>query len=86
METKSNSKHLANALPDEALFVLMARDTAAPRTIVEWIKESILTQPADKLHSALDVAIQMAEDNERARQAAELRKEANKKFTTDKEF
>ncbi len=86
METKTDNSCLQKALPDEPLFVLMTRDDVAPRVIVEWIKESILTQPADKLHKALDCAIHMATEHEKVRQAAEMRKEENRKFKTDQEF
>jgi hypothetical protein len=86
METKKDNSCLQKALPDEPLFVLMTRDAVAPRVIVEWIKESILTQPAEKLHKALDTAILMAEEHEKTRLAAELRKEENRKFKTDQEF
>jgi macrodomain Ter protein organizer (MatP/YcbG family) len=59
-ETRENSKHIAKALSDEPLFVLMGRDEHAPKVIIEWIKESLSSQPSDKLHDALDQAINMA--------------------------
>jgi hypothetical protein len=85
-ETKTENTCIQKALPDEALFVLMTRDAVAPRVIVEWIKESILTQPADKLHKALDCAITMAQEQEKIRLAAERRKEENRKFKIGEEF
>lgn len=85
-ETKFNNKQIQKALLDEPLFVVMARDAAAPRTIISWIGESILNQPADKLHAALDTAIKMAEENEAMRKAAIDKTKKDKNFTIQEEF
>lgn len=79
METK-------RPLPEETIFVLLARDEKAPVTIVEWIKQSLLTQPADKLHKALDTAIKMAADHEEIRLEVEKKKLKDKTFTKDEDF
>jgi hypothetical protein len=86
MSTKDQDKHIQKALPDETLFVLMTRDAVAPRVVVEWIKESILTQPAEKLHEALDCAIKMAQEQEDIRLAAEQKKKSEKVFKTTEDF
>jgi len=59
MSYKSKDKCIANAEEDEMLFVLMARDIYAPEVIIEWIKMSLRGQPKEKLHEALDCAIEM---------------------------
>lgn len=50
---------IEKAYDDERLFVLMARDPEAPRTIIHWISRSLNTQPPEKLHEALDAAMEM---------------------------
>lgn len=59
MGYKNNDPCIAKALDEERLFVLMTRDNVAPEVVVEWIKLSIRTQPPEKLHEALDCAIEM---------------------------
>jgi hypothetical protein len=59
MGYKKSDKCLEKAFDDERLFVLMARDKAAPATVIEWIKQSLGSQPQEKLHEALDAAIEM---------------------------
>ena len=59
MSYKDIDKCIKNAEPDEMLFVLMARDIYAPEVIIEWIKMSLRGQPKEKLHEALDCAIEM---------------------------
>lgn len=59
MGYKNTDPCIQKAYDDERLFVLMARDQAAPEVVIEWIKHSIGTQPAEKLHEALDAAIEM---------------------------
>lgn len=84
-ETKNDNSHLMKALHDEPLFVLMTRDSASPRVIAEWIKESLLTQPIEKLHSALDLAVKMANENERVRLEVEKKKREDRNFKLDEE-
>lgn len=85
MATKSEDRHIQKALQNENLFPLMARDVASPRVVIEWIKESIFTQPADKLHEALDCAIAMATEQEEIRKAVEIKKQQAKIFIKDEE-
>jgi len=59
MGYKATDKCIANARQDERLFVLMARDITAPSVVVEWIKQNLGVQPPEKLHEALDVAMEM---------------------------
>lgn len=59
MAYKKTDKYINKAFDEERLFVLMARDTTAPMAICEWIKFNLATQPPDKLHEALDAAIEM---------------------------
>lgn len=59
MGYKHSDPCIQKAFPDERLFVLMARDPHAPQVVIEWIKQSIGTQPPEKLHEALDAAIEM---------------------------
>lgn len=73
MAQKQNDKIAQKALANEEVFTLLARDSAAAPTIVEWIKQSLTTQSADKLHGALDVAIKMATEQEKVK-AEVLRK------------
>jgi macrodomain Ter protein organizer (MatP/YcbG family) len=86
MSTKDQDKHIQKALPDEALFVLMARDSVSPRVVVEWIKESITTQPAEKLHEALDCAIKMAMEQEKIFHAAKEKEKKDKEFKVGEDF
>lgn len=62
MGYKKDDPCLKKAFDDERLFVLMSRDSTAPQTVVEWIKMNIGKQPPEKLHEALDCAIEM-QDN-----------------------
>jgi len=59
MGYKKTDPCIKNAFPDERLFVLMARDRTAPYVVIEWIKQSLNSQPPAKLHEALDAAIEM---------------------------
>lgn len=59
MGYKKTDPCIIKAFEDERLFVLMARDLSAPLVVVDWIKYSLSTQPPDKLHEALDAAIEM---------------------------
>lgn len=60
MSYKHKDPCIKNAHDDEMLFVLMARDIYAPETIIEWIKNSLRAgHPPEKLHEALDCAIEM---------------------------
>jgi hypothetical protein len=86
METKQKSKHLQKALSEEPIFVLMARDPQAPRTIVEWIKNSLLSQPPEKLQDALNIAINMAKENEKIRIEVEKKNKEDRTFRTDSKF
>ena len=60
MGYKKDDPCIGKAFDDERLFVLMTRDPFAPQTVVEWIKLSLTTQPPEKLHEALDCAIEMS--------------------------
>jgi hypothetical protein len=60
MGYKKDDKCIQKAFDDERLFVLMSRDHTAPKVVIEWIKENISRQPPEKLHEALDCAIEMA--------------------------
>lgn len=40
-------------------FTLVEQDCTSPETIAYWILKNILTAPGDKLHDALEHAIQM---------------------------
>lgn len=62
MGYKSDDKCIQKAYNDERLFVLMTRDPSAPGVVVEWIKRNIDVQPPEKLHEALDCAIEMAKN------------------------
>lgn len=59
MGYKNSDPCIKKAYDDERLFVLMARDPVAPQVVIEWIKQSIGSQPPEKLHEALDAAIEM---------------------------
>ena len=61
MGYKKDDPCIKKAYDDERLFVLMARDWAAPFVIIDWIRNSIGSQPREKLHEALDCAIEMIE-------------------------
>jgi hypothetical protein len=63
MGLKKDDRCLAKAYDDEMLFVLMARDATAPEVVVEWIKQSIRTQPREKLMEALECALCMVNSN-----------------------
>jgi len=60
MGYKKNDPCLTKAFDDERLFILMTRDETAPTVVVEWIKLNLWAQPPEKLHEALDCAIEMA--------------------------
>jgi hypothetical protein len=60
MGYKKTDKCIEKAFDDELLFVLMARDVTAPLVVIDWIKQNVHIQPPDKLHEALDCAIEMA--------------------------
>ena len=60
--TKADSPALRKAFTDEKIFPLLSRDKTAPAVICSWIKANIKTQPAEKLHEALDLAIQMSNE------------------------
>ena len=60
MGYKNSDPCLKKAYDDERLFVLMARDPSASRVVIEWIKINVISQPPEKLHEALDCAIEMA--------------------------
>jgi hypothetical protein len=62
MGYKNNDPCLKKAYEDEGLFILMTRDSTSPQVVVEWIKLNILTQPPEKLHEALDCAVEMAKN------------------------
>lgn len=59
MGYKKDDECIKKAYDDERIFVLMARDPAAPTTIMQWISRSLGSQPPEKLHEALDCAIEM---------------------------
>lgn len=59
MGYKNDDPCIKKALDNERLFVLMTRDEVAPEVVVEWIKLSLRQQPPEKLHEALDCAIEM---------------------------
>jgi len=86
MTTKAEDQHLKKALPDEPIFVLLARDITAPEVVAEWIKKNLALQPAEKLHEALDCAIKMAQENETIRAAAEQRKRDEIELKFGEEF
>ena len=77
MGYKNNDPCIQKAFDDERLFVLMTRDEKAPEVVIEWIKQSIRTQPPEKLHEALDCAIEMAN-----RQQEMIYKKMEQKFKT----
>lgn len=56
---------LAKAKDDEMIFTLLSRDMQAPLAIIEWIKLSFNSQPADKLREALECAIVMKQQWEK---------------------
>jgi hypothetical protein len=82
MGYKKDDPCIKKAYDDERLFVLMTRDAAAPATVIDWIKYSLLTQPAYKLHEALDCAIQMS----REREAIEARKQEDQDAVNLKDY
>ena len=43
----------------ERTFSLRSQDISSPEVIAFWIMKNILTAPAEKLHQALDDAIEM---------------------------
>lgn len=59
MGYKNDDPCIKKAYPDERLFVLMARDPAAPKVILHWIAKSIGVQPPDKIQEALECALEM---------------------------
>ncbi len=61
MSNKNTNACLSKAFEDEPIFVLLARDSSAPKVICEWIKENLTTQPKSKLIEALESAIKMAQ-------------------------
>jgi len=80
MGFKKDDPCIQKAFDDERLFVLMTRDETAPLVVVEWIKNNILRQPSEKLHEALDCAIEMAERQHIMRSRASLN-EMDAKFS-----
>jgi hypothetical protein len=81
MGYKNDDPCIKKAFYDEMLFVLMTRDATAPKTVVEWIKMNIGVQPKEKLHEALDAAIEMHERcmEMNVRKNAEIANEAIKR-------
>lgn len=67
MSTKANDGHIAKALPDEMLFVLMARDITAPEVILKWIELNLYNQPPEKLQEAFSCALKMVATQEDVR-------------------
>lgn len=61
MGYKKDDPCLKKAFADERIFVLMTRDATAPKVVIEWIQLNIGVQPKEKLHEALDCAIEMYE-------------------------
>lgn len=61
MGYKKDDPCLKKAFADERIFVLMTRDVTAPKVVIEWIQLNIGVQPKEKLHEALDCAIEMYE-------------------------
>ena len=59
MSYKSLDKCLEKALPDEMLFVLMARDPTAPKIVRAWAGANVGKQPREKIQEALDCADEM---------------------------
>jgi hypothetical protein len=43
----------------QTTFTLVEQDMSSPKVIAQWIYENIMTCPAEKLHAALDSAIEM---------------------------
>lgn len=64
MRYKDTNKFINKAYPDEALFVLMARDKTAPQIILDWVKANLFNQPSKKLQEAIAVAFEMMETQE----------------------
>lgn len=80
MGYKNSDPCIKKAYDEERLFVLMARDPAAPQVVIEWIKQSIGSQPPEKLHEALDAAIEMHAGGRHFRDKKAL-EEMNAKFS-----
>lgn len=80
MGYKNSDPCIKKAYDDERLFVLMARDQAAAYVVIEWIKHSLATQPAEKLHEALDAAIEMYTTQSHFRNK-KFQEEMNEKFS-----
>lgn len=81
--TKQTSRTLQKALPEEVIFTLLARDEQAPKTICEWIKQSIHTQSKDKLREAFEVALAMADQFNEINEKKRIADEKDRVFTTD---
>lgn len=77
MGYKNDDRCILKAYEDERLFVLMARDPAAPKVILHWIAKSIETQPPGKIREALECAIEMQNKGDEFRnRVAQAKKEA----------
>lgn len=59
MSYKENDACLQKALPNEMLFVLMARDPTAPIAVLEWVILNLDKQPKDKIIEAIKCASEM---------------------------
>lgn len=80
MGYKNDDSCIKKAFDNERLFVLMTRDPSASRVVVEWIKENISFQTKEKLHEALDCAIEMA-TLQKHFWDMKVQKEMNEKFS-----
>lgn len=59
MAVRDENDCIKKALPDEELFVLMARDVTSPQTILYWISQNVGIQPEEKLREAFICAMKM---------------------------
>lgn len=56
-QSRDNSCSTKAAERGQLTFTLVEQDRSAAPVICEWIKQNIMTAPAEKLHAALDSAL-----------------------------
>jgi len=66
--SKDNSTCLQKALPEEPVFVLLARDATSAKTVVHWIGDN-LHRNENELRDAFECAMAMKSYRERIKKA-----------------
>lgn len=57
--SKENSSCLQKALPGEPIFVLLAHDPSAAKTVLQWIVDNVHFRSEEKLRDAFECAMAM---------------------------